>query len=175
MQSTLPPARRKRRRRALNIPAVVGLVLLVLALVLGALLMLVRGQGQTPGAEAFVPAAGPLPEVQADRAQSREGEEFHYLLDGSPAFDAAGEWAALYLENCTVNREYMQVTYLLEDGTAVCESPLIPPGHHLLMGRPEEALDPGSYPAEAVITVYASEEAEDAIGCFEEKVTVTVK
>ena len=81
MQSTLPPARRKRRRRALNIPAVVGLVLLVLALVLGALLMLVRGQGRTPGAEAFVPAAGPLPEVQADRAQSREGEEFHYFCD----------------------------------------------------------------------------------------------
>lgn len=167
-------AHKKQNRASL---LAVALLLAVLALV-GLLAALLGGTGRSGQGSALDGAAsvqqGPLPDIDTLRQTSHPEEEFHYLLNGAPAFDSRGQQGSVYLENCRGNTGYMQVVYRLESGQEVYQSPLLAPGCSLQTDSLSAGLGAGEYSAVAQITVYSSSAAQEELGRFEQDVIITV-
>ena len=103
-------------------------------------------EGRLPGSE------GPL----------GDEETFRYQLNGTPVFSAGSPYP-------------MEVCYQLEEtGETVFASGLLPPGSYLETGTLSQSLEPGEYPARAVIRVYDQPGGEE-VASFEEEITLTVQ
>ncbi|HIY08016.1 MAG TPA: hypothetical protein H9680_01620 [Firmicutes bacterium] len=116
-------------------------------------------EGRLPGSE------GPL----------GDEETFRYQLNGTPVFSAGSGEGNPLLENTAGNLYPMEVCYQLEEtGETVFASGLLPPGSYLETGTLSQSLEPGEYPARAVIRVYDQPGGEEVVS-FEEEITLTVQ
>ena len=163
----------------------VVILLLVMMGIVGAVLVLL---GPRPDPEnipavqesGYIPvdkaaAEGPLPGLEIQREENFPEEEFHYLLNASPAFNKKGKKGCVYLENLNGNQGLMQVVYVLEEsGEEVYQSPLLPPNWNVQTDDLDVQLEPGEYEAVAAVYVYESAEAENYIALFEEPIHITV-
>ena len=162
-------AQSKNNNRAAMLAVVLLLMVMALAGLAFALLMPSSAPSASPAAE------GPLPGLELEREEDFPEEEFHYLLNASPAFNKKGEKGSVYLENCDGNRGYMQVVYTLaESGEEVYQSPVLPPNWSVQTDKLARQLEPGEYEAVAAVYVYPSAEAEEYIALFEETIHITV-
>ncbi len=157
-----------------NRTALLAVILLLVVMALAGLVFALLMPGTAPASSS--PAAeGPLPGLELEREEDFPEEEFHYLLNASPAFNKKGEKGSVYLENCDGNRGYMQVVYTLaENEEEVYQSPVLPPNWSVQTDKLARQLEPGEYEAVAAVYVYPSAEAEEYIALFEETIHITV-
>jgi len=163
-------AQSKNNNRTATLVVVLLLVVMGIAGVLFVLLL--PGAAPVSGSPA---QEGPLPGLELEREEAFPEDEFHYLLNASPAFNKKGEKGSVYLENCDGNRADMQVVYTLEEsGEEVYKSPLLPPGWSVQTDKLSQQLEPGEYEAIATVYVYPSANAEEYIALFEETIHIVV-
>jgi hypothetical protein len=148
-------------------------ICLLLVLLLGgaaAVLIFLKPAGETVGR----PVAGLGYDESAQVGTLQEGEagdltsleEFSYRLNRTPhVTKGSANWR---IENPPENRQLMQVSIRLADGTLLYETGLIKPYYFILSGKLEEKLKPGSYQAQAEITVVDSVSREPVSSAVEQ-------
>ena len=168
---------RRMRNKSNNRTATLAVVIFMVVIgLVGLLVWLLTPSDSSvlPEKEQYAVQTGPLEGLEIKRDTQHGREEFHYLLNGTPAFDRSGGNGSVYLENCDGNTGFMRVVYQLENGEVVYVSPVLVPNSSLTTDELNVSMESGEYAAEALIYVYSSADADDYIDCFEENITITV-
>ena len=159
-----------RRRYSGRVTFLICLLIVVIIAGIAAALIFLKPAGEAPGG----PVAGLGYDMSARVGMLQEGEagdllsleEFSYRLNRTPSVTkGSANWR---IENPPENRQLMQVTISLKDGTQLYETGLIKPYYYLLSGELEKELEPGSYEARAEITVVDSVSREPVSSAVEE-------
>lgn len=165
-----------RRRYSGRVTFFISLLLVLLLAATAAVLIFLEPSGETAG--------GPVPGLGYDESAQvgmlQEGEagdllslkEFQYRLNRTPSvIKGSANWR---IENPPENRQLMQVTIRLSDGTLLYETGLIKPYYYILSSRLEKKLEPGSYQAQAEITV-VDNVSREPVSSAEEQLVITVE
>lgn len=102
-----------------------------------------------------------------------DASNLRFKINVAPSMQEGGQ-IDLLLESSVSNSLDIQAVVTLDDGRQIYKSPVLPPGGQALYVSLDVELEPGSYPASAVIQAVDPETGEMA-GSAQTELTITVK